>query len=305
MTAGSKLGRSWTDSGARPRPGQWLRTAFVTTSAGLCLTAAVACAETMPASDVASGRAREVVSAIESANPPPSYRFSYTTLSPLLMACLSGVEDLDGEVDAERRVVRITSRQRAGDVYSLDGRVLIDRALLDDSSGGARYAGILIGPDTRQADLDAIERALGTSMSVQLAGGAWPIHPNELVMAMIAVAASITTIDSADDSPQAIRIVVDPSAYLEQFETDGPGLAGVAPIVDAHIGQDGSVRRLVVRRATPEDVDPELAGGDGFAMDFVFESTMSIAVPGPSEIVQLQPSDLPPRPTPIPCQLEQ
>ncbi len=271
---------------------------------GLAMVSA-ACASPDSELDRFSGNARQAVSSIESSDPPASYAFSYTVISPAFMACLSGTEDIDGLVDSTARVVRLTSAQRAGSVYSLDGRVLIDTALLGQSNERPRYASVRLDADTASADRDAVERALGTGLSVLLAGGAWPTHPNELALAAIRIASSIRTIEPSTGSVQGIRIVMDAADYAEQFDDASLPNEDQPPIIDVHIAADGSVVRLVVRPSDPANLARYDASDEGYAMDYTFDPTISIRVPAPSQIIELAAADLPQQASAIPCQVEQ
>jgi len=282
----------------------WRQVAPTMVGFGLAMVS-VACARPDSELDRFSGDARQAVSSIESADPPTSYEFSYTVISPAFMACLSGTEDIDGLVDSRGRIVRLTSAQRAGSVYSLDGRVLIDTALLGESNERARYASVRLDAATASADRYAVERALGTSLSVLLAGGAWPTHPNELALAAIRIASRITVIEPSTGSVQGIRIVMDAADYAEQFDDASLPTGDQPPIIDVHIAADGSVVRLVVRPSDPVNLARYDPSDEGYSMDYTFDPTISVTVPAPPQIVELAAVDLPRQASAIPCQVEQ
>ncbi|NND02247.1 MAG: hypothetical protein HKN91_05620, partial [Acidimicrobiia bacterium] len=130
------------------------------------------CGASSNALDRASPEVQEIVADVNSANPPLSYRFKYSPISTVFMACLSGVEDVDGVVDAERRIMTLTSRQRPGAVYSLDGELLIHRDLLDGATGDTPFARVGLDAATDQETRNRIDASLGTSLAALVAQGA-------------------------------------------------------------------------------------------------------------------------------------
>ncbi len=267
---------------------------------------AAGCGSSTSALDRADEEVKDVVADIEEANPRASYRFTYTAISPLFMACMSGVEDVEGVVDAEASVAVLTTLQRAGDVYSLDGELLIHRYLLglpDDRRGD--YARIPIDATTDTATRNRIDKALGTSLSALIAGGAWPNHPTDTVLALIPLASTITSIDPERPSQRAIRIILDADAYADQIEATTTAGDGVAPIIDVHIATDGTIQRLVARLPDPADPTTVQEHSDGYAMDYAYNPQIDIAPPGREATFDIATDELPTEPTPIPCQLEQ
>lgn len=272
----------------------------------MLLVLGVGCASPTTALDRASDKVKDVVADIEAADPPASYRFTYTAISPLFMACLSGVEDVNGVVDAQHSVMTLTTLQRPGDVYSLDGEVLIHGDLLDlvDSRGG-NYARVRIDATTDASSHDRLADALGPSLSALVARGAWPNHPSDTVLALIPVASSIASIEPDRPSQRSIRIVLEAAAYTDQIEgAAGPG-SDVAPIVDVHVGVDGTVQRLVARLPNPEDPETVSDHSAGYAMDFAYDPQLEVDPPDPGLVFDIAAEELPPKPAPIPCQVEQ
>lgn len=267
---------------------------------------AAGCGTSTSALDRAADEVNDVVADIEGANPPTSYRFTYTAISPLFMACMSGVEDVGGVVDAEASVVGLTTLQRGGDVYSLDGELLIHRDLLGlPDNGRGDYARIPLNATTAAATRNRIDKALGTSLSALIGGGAWPNHPSDTVLALIPLASTITSIDPDRPSQRAIRFVLDPDAYTDQIEATTAAGDQVAPIIDVHVATDGTVQRLVARLPDPADPTTVQVHSDGYAMDYAYDPQIDIAPPSREATFDIAAQDLPAERPPIPCQLEQ
>jgi hypothetical protein len=278
------------------------------TTAVVVLTLLSACGSSTNAVDRASDEVKEVVADIDTANPPASYRFTYTALSPFFLACVSGVEDIEGVVDERAGVMVLTPLQRAGDVYSLDGELLIHRDLLDLGNGhgedGEDYGRVPLHATTDIATRDRVDAALGTSLTALVAGGAWPNHPTDIVRALIPIAASITGIDSDRPTQRSIRIVLDAAAYSDQIDgAAGPG-SDVAPIIDVHVTADGTIQRLVVQLPDPDDPDTLPEDGGGYAMGYDYDPQIGISPPSFDVTFDLATDELPPEPTPIPCQVD-
>lgn len=291
--------------GKHCRPKVCIRLVVATTTV-LLLTLVSGCGSSASAVDRASDEVKAVVADIDAASPPASYRFIYTAISPLFMACMSGVEDIEGVVDASTSVMALTTLQRAGDVYSLDGEIFIHRDLLDliDRRDG-EYARVRIDVTTDAATRSRIDNALGTSLSTLIAGGAWPNHPTDLVRALITVASSITAIDTDRPTQRSIRIVLDADTYADQIEAAaGPG-SDVAPIIDVHVTAGGTVQRLVVRLPDPDDPTKLQDHSEGYAMDYDYDPQINIAPPNPDDIFDIAANELPAESTSIPCQVEQ
>lgn len=268
--------------------------------------AATGCGTSTNALDRSSDEVKDVLAAIEAADPPGSYRFTYTAISPLFMACMSGVEDVQGAVDAQASVMVLETLQRPGDVYSLDGELLVHRDLLDlTDDGRGDYARIALDATTDTATRDRIDAALGTSLSALVAGGAWPNHPTDTVMALIPLATSITSIDPDQPSQRAIRLVLDAEAYTSQSgETTGPA-TDTAPIIDVHVAADGTISRFVARLPNPADPTTLEDHSDGYAVDYDYDAEITITPPGVDATFNITARDMPAQPTPIPCQVEQ
>lgn len=277
-----------------------------TTLAVVGLTLTAGCGSSTSALDRASDEVKSVVADVDTANPPPSYRFTYTAISPLFMACMSGVEDIDGIVDAQSNIFALTTRQRPGDVYSLDGELVIHRDLLDlDEDDRGSYARVRVDATTDPAERNRIDTALGTSLAALIAGGAWPNHPTDTVRALIAVASSITAIEPDPPSQYGIRIILDAAAYTDEIEgAVGPEI-DLAPIIDVHVSVDGTISRLVARLPDADDPTTLRQNSDGYAMDYDYDRPITTSPPSPGDTFDIAPEELPSEPTPIPCELEQ
>ena len=265
----------------------------------------IACSGSPSALDGAPEEARRVVADLEAVRPPDSYAFSYSVVSPVFMACLLGVEDIDGVVDARNGIVRLTPHEREGDVFLVDGVVVIDRRLIRETGDGAGFVSIGLSPNPDAETLTSIENALGIGLSALIPDGSWPAHPNEIVRAAVGVAASIMPIAPSRDGLRAIRIVLDPAAYFDLIGQGETLLSDVdPPVVDAHVGSDGVVQRLVMRNADPSNPAVPDPDGDGYAMDFDFDPGIAVTAPPASEISEIPAAELPTTPAAIPCQLE-
>gem|GEM_PF-2819043 len=241
---------------------------------------------------------------IEEANPPPSYRFSYTVISAMFMACLSGAEDVDGVVDADQGVIRLMPHERGGELYVVERALLIDASLLRDSVDRSGFLRVNLGLDPPAATLKAIEDALGTGLSALIAGGEWPAHPNEITSAAIAASETIVSIPANRPGSRGIRIVLDSVAYFEIVGQSAEDDDESPPIIDAYVGSGGEVDRIVVRRADTADPTRPETSGDGYAMDYDFDRNIDIDVPVRSVFAERDPADLPTETVPIPCQVE-
>ncbi len=296
---------SWGRHPCRWRGADWL-TRAVSALVGLVLLALTSgCGSSSRALNSASPEVKDLVAQIAASDVPASYRFTYTAIGPLFMGCLSGVEDIDGAVDAERRAMVVSSRQRAGKVYSLDGELLIERELLGLPDRGHPYVRIPVDATTDAETLSRIDRALGTSLSAMIAGGAWPTHPNDLVESALSIASSITSIEPDGRSLPGIRIVLDSAGYLEQFDETISLERAVPPIIDVYVAAEGTVQRLVVR--LPDSANPTTPSdhSDGYAVDYRYGEEVEVVAPGADEIADMQATELPRESTPIPCVLEQ
>lgn len=274
--------------------------------AAVALIFASGCGSSTSAVDRASDEVKDVVADIEAATPPASYQFTYTAISPFFMACMSGVEDIVGAVDAATNAMLLAPVERRGDVYSLDGELLIHRDLLGfPDRPSAAYLRVRLDTTTDSAERSRIDNALGSSLSALVAGGAWPNHPNDIVRALVQTASSITSITSDDPTQRGIRIILDADTYTRQIGT-GAGSAGeVPPIIDVHVSADGAAQRLVVRLPDPTEPTTLRGNSEGYAMDFHYDPHVVVAPPGPESTAAIAANELPSGPTPIPCQVEQ
>ncbi len=296
---------SWGRHPCRWRGADWL-TRAVSALVGLVLLALTSgCGSSSRALNSASPEVKDLVAQIAASDVPASYRFTYTAIGPLFMGCLSGVEDIDGAVDAERRAMVVSSRQRAGKVYSLDGELLIERELLGLPDRGHPYVRIPVDATTDAETLNRIDGALGTSLSATIAGGAWPTHPNDLVESTLSIASSITAIAPDGQSLPGIRIVLDPAGYLEQFEETATLERDVPPIIDVYVAAEGTVQRLVVRRPDSANTTTPTDHSDGYAIDFRYDEGVEVVAPEADEIVDMAATELPLEPTAMPCVVEQ
>ncbi len=265
----------------------------------------VACAGPSTALDRAPEEARKIVADLEASEPPPSYTFRYSLISEVFMACLSGVEDIDGVVDARNQIVRLTPHGRDGVVYLVDDLLLIETILMREFGQMTRFVAVRLGSSPDEDTLAPLRDAVGTGLSVLISGGEWPAHPNEIAMSAVSVAATITPIAPTRDGVRGIRFVLDPTAYFDLVAPDVTMSAGSdPPIVDAYVASNGVVQRLVVRKANPADPSVPEPDGDGYAMDFDFDPDINIAVPPDSDIAPILIADLPASPVAIPCQVE-
>lgn len=245
---------------------------------------------------------RDLIAQVETTPAQPSYRFSYQPISALFMACLSGVEDIDVVVDADARAVRFESRQRTGAIYSLDGFVLIDRALLDGTQLQTRFAAVDLGPAPLPETLARLDAALGTALANQLAAGGWPTHPKDVVAALVSTASSISL---TEPQSRTIRIVLDPDRYADKVGSPtAQSSAGPPPIVEATVNEDGSVDRIAVRLADPDDPGLVPAESDGYALDFDYSTAATVEVPDVSDRTGLAWDRLPQQPSDVPCLVE-
>jgi len=283
-----------------------MRRRYGRTTLIVLLALAASCGSPPDALDLASADAKSVVVDIDEANPPTSYRFKYTAISPVFMACMSGVEDIEGVVDAEASVMVLTTTQRTGDVYSLEGELLIHRDLLDlvDSRGG-EYARVRLDATSNATTRNRIDDALGTSFSALIAGGAWPNHPTDVVRALMAEASSVISLEPARQGQRRIRILLDADAYTNQIEGSARSLTDAPPIIDVHVAADGTIERLVARLPDPNDPSTPAEHGDGYAMDYDYGHRIATTIPDPRITFDLAADELPPEPTPILCRLEQ
>ena len=265
----------------------------------------LACSGPSTAVDRAPEEARRIVSDLEASVPPDSYAFRYSVISAMFMACLSGVEDIDGVVDARNQIVRLTPHDRDGDVYLVDDAVLVENVLMLATEQTTRFVAVKLGPSPDGEILTSIRHALGTGLSAFISGGEWPAHPNEIALSAVSVAATITPTAPTRDGVRGIRFVLDPTAYFDLVAPDVTMSADSdPPIVDAYVASNGVVQRLVIRKANPADPSVPEPDGDGYAMDFDFDPDIGIAVPPESDITLILPVDLPTSPVPIPCQVE-
>lgn len=264
----------------------------------------IACSGSSGGLDRASDDVKQLVSSIEAAEPPTSYTFSYSIISTVFMACLSGVEDVDGVVDASNRVVRLTPHVRGGDVYFQDGVLFIDDALLAGSDPSTNFVSIALGSDPDAETLNAIKDALGVGLSGLISGGEWSAHPNEIVQAALPVAVSITPIAPNEAALEGIRIVLDPGAYFALVEQDPISDDAHPPVIDAYVSADGVVQQLVIRIADEANPAVPAANGDGYTMQYLFDASIQISPPDQSQIVTMDAADLPNESVAIPCQVE-
>lgn len=248
---------------------------------------------------------KRTVADIEAAEPPLSYRFSYSVISEMFMACLSGAEDIDGVVDADERVVRLAPHERSGEVYIVDESLLIDVSLLQTPAEQIGFLRVDLGRNPDAETLTAVENALGVGLSALISEGEWPAHPNEITRAAISAAESISPIASNRIETQGIRIVLDSVAYFD-IVGQGAGERGneLPPIIDAYVGTGGEVQRIVVRLSDLKDPTTPAVDGDGYAMVYEFDGSIFIDVPTGEMVRNLDSSELPSQPVPIPCVVE-
>jgi hypothetical protein len=244
-----------------------------------------------------SDEVQRLVAELEAAPVPRSYRYSYEPVSAMFLSCASGVEDIDVVVDAEQRAVRFAPRQRRGVIYSLDGYALIDAALLDSSQIAAPFGSLELGPDPAADTFTRLEAALGTTLATQLAGGAWPTHPTDIVTELVSAANAISL---PDPDTRGLRFVLNPERFAREV---GPAVED-PPIVDVSVNDDGSISRIVVRAADPANPTQTTPDSDGYALTYDYTAPTHLAVPGGAEIAPLSPDQLPPKSTAIPCVVE-
>ena len=113
------------------------------------------------------------------------------------------------------------------------------------------------------------------------------------------------------DQPQhpAVQYLSWMNSFSDEFDEDFmcrviAGYCGLISVVDAHVGSDGVVQRLVMRNADPSNPAVPDPDGDGYAMDFDFDPGIAVTAPPASEISEIPAAELPTTPAAIPCQLE-
>ena len=204
-------------------------------------------------SDVASDQAAPIVDRLTNAPSPQRWDFTYQPDSASPYAdCLSGLDAVDGSIDATNGVLRVAPRRTAPPLLVTDTSLLVAQSDRLDSW--------LDIPLDESLDEDQLVEMFGEILTSYIVTG---IDEPDLRATVLAAIDTAATVDTAPTpfglDGEAVEITIDPDLYLDELAAGGVTVTdderSRTPTITAVIDSLGRVTGLVV--------DPGATGSDG------------------------------------------
>ena len=212
---------------------------------------------------------RPLVDAIEKAGSPARYRFNFVPASPSpFVACLAGIDEIEGVLDVGAGAIRLQPRRNAPEVLVTTTELLVARA---DSETW------MSTPWDPAMDRELLEAIFGETMAGRIVVGFRAPDPNAIAVAAIDVADSVLPIATPLTAMgESFEILVNQREFADlTADSTGDGASGSAPQLRLTVSatQDGLVTSILV------DAGPDGDSATNYAISATYEDAPRLVIP--------------------------
>lgn len=186
--------------------------------------------------------AQPLVDAVEEAEIPDRWEFSYVpTVPSAFMACLSGVDEIDGVLDLDARAIWLQPRRDAPPIIVTETEVLVSAGATGTWSATAWHPSL---------DTEALSSVFGETLGGLVATGFRAPDLNTTVRAAVSIADRVERTTTPPGAVgDSLEIVMNAQRFADELASDGSVDASdpaPAPRLLATINDTGLVTSMVV-----------------------------------------------------------